>query len=488
MIRARLRALRRLPDGQIGLILVALAAGVRLLGLGAESLWYDEAFTAWLVGRLDWGAMGQAIAGDVHPPLWYVVERVAVGVLGPSEAALRLPAALFGVFGVWLVWRIARALPFCRAAALGAGLFAAFLPASLYYSQDARMYPMLAAFVLLSLYGLLRERWLLFVLGGIGALYTQNLAVVYLAALGGAALFQHRRRIWPALAALTAIGLAWLPWAAAVIIPQARSVADGYWVQAPTLTDVLLPLMGMTLGWRMHPAIQLQVYGAASVAIVGGLIAARGWLRTREGQLVLACLIAPPLLLALISWLWRPLFLPRALLPSAMLIPLLWAHWLARSSRPNRRAMLAVLVPAVAAGVVAHFFPVFPRENLRDRAAFVAQAAQPGEIVYFTGLHTAISLGYYLPDLPLYVHPDAADLDQTLTERTQAVMGFRRAPLDALARQWRGAWLIVNLTPRTGPAESDAVAAIVARYGPDVAAHWDLSDGALTVYHIRLGE
>lgn len=477
-----IRALRNVPDWlKIG----ALATCVRLLSLGAESLWYDEAFTAWLVGRLSWDQMWRAILGDVHPPLWYVIERAAVRILGSSELALRLPAAAFGVASVILVWLIARELRFGRAAALMAGILAALLPAALYYSQDARMYPMLATFVLLSLYGLQRQNWYIFVIGGIGALYSQNLALVYIVALGGTACVQNRQRPALPMLALACVALAWLPWASTALLQQAGSVADGYWLQPLTTTDVFLPLVGMTMGWRLHGAIQLQVYGASIAATVMGLISARQWILTRNGQLVTACLVGAPALLALASWLWRPVYLPRVLLPSAMLIPLLWAWLLCHLSAPNRRAVGAILIPALAAGVIAHYFPVAPREDLRGRAAIITKAARPGDVAYFTALHTAITLSYYLPDLPAFVRPHATDLDQTLTDETRAAMGFQELAFGDLPARWGGAWIIVYLSPRSAQDERAEVDRIVEAYHPQIAARWEQPFGALTVYYVR---
>src|SRR6185369_16047245 len=111
--------------------LMVLAAGLRLVGLGSESLWYDETFTA-LLAKLDLPHMLAAVRGDVHPPLWYLIEWLNVRIFGGSEFAMRLPAALFSVLAVWLVWRLAVGLGFMPKTALLAGVLAAVLPASVY--------------------------------------------------------------------------------------------------------------------------------------------------------------------------------------------------------------------------------------------------------------------------------------------------------------------------------------------------------------------
>ena len=93
-------------NAAVVLVLAGLAGALRLVNLGQESLWYDEAFTAWLA-RLPFGAMMAAVRGDVHPPLWYVIEWGIVHLFGDSAFALRFPAAILSCVAVVLVWQLA---------------------------------------------------------------------------------------------------------------------------------------------------------------------------------------------------------------------------------------------------------------------------------------------------------------------------------------------------------------------------------------------
>ena len=51
----------------------AVAAALRFFMIARAPLWYDENFTL-ILARLPFEGMIQATAGDVHPPLWYVLE------------------------------------------------------------------------------------------------------------------------------------------------------------------------------------------------------------------------------------------------------------------------------------------------------------------------------------------------------------------------------------------------------------------------------
>jgi len=86
-------------------VILVFAAILRLIAIN-HMLWYDEAFTARLVG-MSVDGMIKATLADVHPPTWYLIEMPFVHFLGMSETALRLPAAILGVAAVYLTWRLA---------------------------------------------------------------------------------------------------------------------------------------------------------------------------------------------------------------------------------------------------------------------------------------------------------------------------------------------------------------------------------------------
>jgi hypothetical protein len=100
-----------------------------------------------MLGR-SYGAIAQAAAADIHPPGYYWLLKLWSSVFGSSAWAMRSFSAVAGVLLVLVVERIARLivppgktffwLP------LLAALLAAVNPLLIYYSQEARMYMLLA--------------------------------------------------------------------------------------------------------------------------------------------------------------------------------------------------------------------------------------------------------------------------------------------------------------------------------------------------------
>ncbi|MCA9967269.1 MAG: glycosyltransferase family 39 protein, partial [Anaerolineales bacterium] len=108
----------------------------------------------------------EGTASDIHPPLYYLLLRGWRELLGETEFGLRSLSAFAGVLTVAGVMGLGELLTQRRKGAklvvLAAGLLAAVNPALVYYSQETRMYALLALWgVLLGglFWGWLRRTW-----------------------------------------------------------------------------------------------------------------------------------------------------------------------------------------------------------------------------------------------------------------------------------------------------------------------------------------
>lgn len=126
---------------------LALAALLRMYGLGAKSFWVDELFA---VARS--GSLKQALAycaQNHEPPLRYVLLHFLLSG-HPPELFTRLPSFVFGVATVGVLWLLVRSLFGARTALLAAALLT-LSPWHLDHCQDARMYAVMMFLWTLSL-------------------------------------------------------------------------------------------------------------------------------------------------------------------------------------------------------------------------------------------------------------------------------------------------------------------------------------------------
>jgi 4-amino-4-deoxy-L-arabinose transferase-like glycosyltransferase len=144
----------------LAIILIALA--VRLHHLTYHSLWFDEAIS------VHWAKqpvpkileVGFTLVEDRLPPLYYVLLKGWIALLGLSETSVRSLSVLMGTLLVPVVARLAADL-FNRRVALSAAGLVALNPFLVWYSQEARMYAQAVLFGVLAVWAGVRMSVLL---------------------------------------------------------------------------------------------------------------------------------------------------------------------------------------------------------------------------------------------------------------------------------------------------------------------------------------
>lgn len=311
----------------IGLATAALllAASLRLVGLDAHSLWFDEGWSAYAAAQPSlWQA---ANADSTNPPLYYSLLHVNAILTGDSVFSLRWFSFAAGMLALALSIRLAARVSGRRAGLL-AGLLGAINLPLVWAAGEMRMYTLLAVLVLVLALAWERLRtrptrgaWAALLLAELAALYTHNtgpVIVLWLNAVTLLAWLVHRKP--PLLAWLggqVIVGLLWLPyfisrfvqvagansalvrrtplsfdiWAALWVAPWERVSGFPAWAVLPlALVLLLLPR------WE-RPAVRWL--GAHALLLTAGLLAALAVLGNEfHGRYVVMIV---PLVLALAS-------------------------------------------------------------------------------------------------------------------------------------------------------------------------------------------
>ncbi len=135
--------------------LAGLAFVMRRKGLATQSLWFDEADLVSRAAQDLPTILKSFVKPGENGPLYTLFMHFWVQFAGTGEAAVRTPSMLAGTAAVPLIFLVGRKL---GGAALG--LVGAFLltvsPYHLWYSQDAKMYPLALCVTLASVYLFLR--------------------------------------------------------------------------------------------------------------------------------------------------------------------------------------------------------------------------------------------------------------------------------------------------------------------------------------------
>jgi 4-amino-4-deoxy-L-arabinose transferase-like glycosyltransferase len=192
----------RWPQWIFLILILMIAAILRMYGIGTEDVWVDEANTVLIAEQTLPGIAGSEVQAT-NPVLYHMGLHVWMRLFGEGAAALRMFSALLGVLLVLFLYRVTRAL-FRESAAWVVAVLAAVAPLQIYHSQQIRMYTLLPAASVLAMYFCIRylEDGRPLHLAGcaaatMAALFTHNYGIFLLPAHAAALLFLGTpRRRW----------------------------------------------------------------------------------------------------------------------------------------------------------------------------------------------------------------------------------------------------------------------------------------------------
>lgn len=427
---------------------LALAAALRFYALPRQSFWADEGNSVALATRPA-AAILAAAAADIHPPAYYLLLKLWGGLFGLGESGARSFSALVGVLLVGALGLLGRRLGGARVGALAA-LLAAVHPFLIYYSQEARMYELLALCAVvaaLALAELLPPRPFsprgiaLYAGAALLGLYTHYAFPLHLIALnlfffwaaGAADRARLRARLRGWIGLNLAAALLFLPW-----LPTALRQLT-LW---PSPAAALGPAAALTETLRLFTCGPIPCPTSPLIPAAGLLLLALALLpllaagRARAGARLPLIWLLLPLAAMLAFGIFSPVFfkflliaLPAFLLLAAMGLDHLWrlvpARWRISAVLP-----LLLILPAFLLSLDRYYHdPAVARDDYRSIAAYLAAVAGPDDAVILAAPGQIDAFNQYdHGPAPVYPLPRSRPPDPAAT----------RAELDSLlARQGR---------------------------------------------------
>jgi len=334
------------------LVVMGIAFLVRVVNLGNSFFWYDEAFTA-VVARLPFSRMIQAVSGDVHPPLWYILEWGICRVGGCNEFWLRVLSLLFSLVTIPVLYHVIRHYTTENVSLVTVFMFAV-LPTQIHYAQEARMYTLLQFEVVLLAWLYIRGEYKYTWLVGAAMLYTHNYAVFYLPALALSALLlkPDKQQVIKLLWSNGISGVLWLPWLA-VLLKQMSTIHGYYWIQPTTPGSVVYAVYMLFSGFNVPE----QMSSITVMVIMGSIFyGCYLWFKRPGPMLELVPVVVLPFIMAiLVSVTWNPMFLFRGFLPSSGFLYGLLVHQFAKLNTRYVIYTLVLISPVLAAGLFGYY-------------------------------------------------------------------------------------------------------------------------------------
>lgn len=283
--------------------LIALGIALRFWRIGHQSYWYDESVTLHLVRLSFTDMLGQLRHLEGTPPIYYCLAWAWTRIFGFGEAGLRSLSAVAGVAVIPMTYLIASRLVSRRTGLIAAALVACN-PFLIWYSQDARAYSLMVALATVSLLAFVRlltsaptGRWLaVWAVAASLTIATHYYGVIAVAPQAAWLMWKYRRelRMWSAICALAAVGVALLPLAAG----QRQNTA---WIAKLPLGPRLAQVPAQfALGIGAPGRFWLKIFAAAALLVAVGCLALVADRRERRGALVGGALAIAGFVLSLV--------------------------------------------------------------------------------------------------------------------------------------------------------------------------------------------
>jgi uncharacterized membrane protein len=377
---------------------------VRFVNIAKSSIWHDEGYTMMLAPQSPLEILART-GRDVHPPLYYLVLHYWMLVFGNSETAARGLSAVFMlgvvIVGYLLVKRLFANENYARLAAL----FLALAPFLVRYSQEARMYGMVAFVLLVATYAMVRaleagsyKWWGVYALALSAGLYTHYYSVfmilvhwLYVATISN---YKARKgvfnlRWWGANILAAALFLPWLPTAYA----QFTRVQASFWIPKPNLHTLPNTFMQFLIFNNTNfPWLGLVVTAFLVLLNIWALVK----IKLKKSFLLLVFYsVLSPGLVVLLSY-KRPIYVDRYFVFAAVAFYMLLAVSLLTVFAGRRLlASIAITLATIAFGVGIQQVYYQSNHQMRQIGEVVNHQYRQGDDILSGELYTYFDFSYY---------------------------------------------------------------------------------------------
>ncbi|GAP20937.1 dolichyl-phosphate-mannose-protein mannosyltransferase [Leptolinea tardivitalis] len=350
-------------------------------------------------------------AADTMPPLYYLILHLWQQ-LGTSVAFQRLPGIVFSLGIILVSYSLVNRLA-GRQAAIWTAAILAVSPLQFYHAQDIRMYSLATLFILgWDWFAIQMDRvedpikmpvwkWLLMVICGAGALYSHALAGFGLLAPFGYYLCKKdRKRLISCFAAGVFSLVLYFPWL--VMVPgQIAKVQHAFWTPVPGIVEVIQAVI-MVLGDIPSPAwvLGFVLFAILMITILCGMEFFRHKQDNAPLLFFTLMTLIPPICLFLLSYLMRPMFVPRGFLSGYVGISACIGV-LGSRSRKIEQILIGglILVSSLVTLPVSINYESFPRSPFQPASQYLLSEMKNDDIVLHDNKLSFFPFQVYAPGL-----------------------------------------------------------------------------------------
>lgn len=436
-----IRSLAGVPVELFPITLVAIV--LRLFRLKSESYWVDEIVSVTIVmSNTPYELLVSVPGNDPHPPFYYLLLSAWTAIFGTTELATRLLSALVGVATVVVLYGVGRQL-FDREVGAIAALLVAVSPFHIWYSQEVRMYNLLALLTALSFYWFGRIQMRrpsdkagtrddigyvvsTVLLGythvfGLFVILAQNVYVFSRPVIRTVPRSRLTLRRWIALEGIIALLLA--PWLVRLfrrmMAAHSGETTNVSWIPLPTAETIGQVFAAYLGGYLFDESLPILVSLIVAGCLLLALSSDRGAASDTDRQdtsinsvyIVVLWFVVPILVPIALSHVITPIFVDRYSIGASLAFFILIAKGVRTFSFPPLRYVVVGLLLVGLVLPLPTYYQDDQKEQWREAATNVEPNVDDDDVVLVSRPFTERSFSYYFdrPDVTVVrIQPDAS--------------------------------------------------------------------------------
>jgi hypothetical protein len=414
------------------IFIILLGIILRILFINTREIAYDDAFSYFLsIQTLD--RIVQGTVADTMPPLYYFLLHFWTR-LSTEIGYLRFLNVIINEISIVFAYLLVKD-QFNKQTAAVTALFLSICPFLLFHSQELRMYSLLLlgqtgflyfAYKIVSQSNKLIWYFMAILFGTI-AMYSHNLAFIGIIPINIFILTKNKRKYFIKLLFVQiAILLLYVPWASN-LIEQIAKVQTAFWTPRPGLLEIIQAVL--TLFAFLPMPIPMMAF--VLILLLQGFILCFVWLVKQKNKKIFEFVIIgliPPFILFIMSYLTRPVFVPRI-----FLLSIVFGYFFVAMFIVNNWSLITskvILGTFILASVISlpyfYLFQSFPRSSFREAEAYLSNAVESENgIILHDNKLSFFPVQFYNVDLEQFFLPDLpGSSNDTLAVRTQEVIGY----------------------------------------------------------------
>jgi len=295
------------------LVLILLMAFVLRIISVNQSLWLDEAIGAIAIRNFSYTEIiTKFISYDNHTPGYYLLLKLWASIFGTSEIALRSLSIMFGLLTIYATYEITKHITKRNNIALASAILLATSQIHVYYSQEARMYCLVAFFASLSILYFIKALnenkniyWAVFSVSMLGMVLSDYMPVFFLPIFPVYVFFRKRKlplKLIFSFIPLLVFSVLWFPMFQSQFANYSQ-VPNTFLFGGATFKQAALLWMKFVFG-RISLAPKIVYYSLIAFASVPAIIALFAALKNKKNLILWLWLLVPPASAFLISFLF----------------------------------------------------------------------------------------------------------------------------------------------------------------------------------------